>query len=280
MATEPPLSRLVLQATSVVDDLGFVALRDLAHAVGDDPAAPYCVIGGHMVTALVARWQLGAELYRVTGDADLGVPPVLAQDARLIERLSDQGYRQIAGNRFARTVDDIPVELTGLRQLEREAIIDILVPAYTSRPRQNLKFGNHLVTTEVPGLAFALNRGPIEMPLELHRLNGETLDVVVPFPDEVGALVLKSLASTGRSRPTDVVDIWRCLEVAFAAGLTPSNFREGIPAEGAAVVRSLFASRDGHGMTALVSEQRLSPPAADERFTRIRALVARVLGSA
>jgi hypothetical protein len=119
----------------VVDDLGFVALRDLAHAVGDDPAAPYCVIGGHMVTALVAQWQLGAEL-------------------------------------------------------------------------------------------------------------------------------------------------WRCLEVAFAAGLNPSNFREGIPAEGAAVVRSLFASRDGHGMTALVSEQRLSPPGADERFTRIRALVARVLGSA
>jgi hypothetical protein len=190
-----------------------------------------------------------------------------------------QGYQRTAGNRFARIVDDIPVELTGISQPEREAIIDILVPAYTSRPRQNLKFGNHLVTTEVPGLAFALNRGPTEMSLELHRLNGQTLDIMLAFPDEVGALVLKSLASAVRSRPTDVVDIWRCLEVAFAAGLGPSDFREGIPAEGAAIVRSMFASRDGQGMTALVSQQRMSGPSADARFTRLRALITRVLGS-
>jgi hypothetical protein len=53
MAAETPLSRLVLQATSVADDVGYVALADLGRVFGDD--ADYRVIGGHMVTALVAR---------------------------------------------------------------------------------------------------------------------------------------------------------------------------------------------------------------------------------
>ena len=71
MATDAPLSRLVLRATSVADDLGYVALADLAHVFGKD--ADYRVIGGHMVTALVARWNLGAKLYRETDDTDIGV---------------------------------------------------------------------------------------------------------------------------------------------------------------------------------------------------------------
>jgi len=33
----------------------------LANVLG---SSTYRIIGGHMVTALVARWQLGAELYR------------------------------------------------------------------------------------------------------------------------------------------------------------------------------------------------------------------------
>lgn len=82
MAADPPLSHLVLSASSVADDLGYVALADLAQAVGDD-ASDYRVIGGHMVTVLAARWMLGADLYRETGDADLGVTPVLARSIHL-----------------------------------------------------------------------------------------------------------------------------------------------------------------------------------------------------
>src|SRR2546427_1273979 len=145
-----------------------------------------------MVTALAARWQLGDELYRVTGDADLGVPPVLVQDASLIERLMNVGYRRTAGNRFARTMDDIPVQLPGDNHPAREAIIDILVPAYTSRARQNLRFGEHLVTTEVPGLAIALNRGPNQDVPRAHRLKGQTIHIQPAFPDQIRALVLKS----------------------------------------------------------------------------------------
>ena len=63
-----PLTRLTLGAASVADDLGYVAVDDLARALGDIPG-DFRVIGGHMVTMLAARWQLGHELYRETGVA-------------------------------------------------------------------------------------------------------------------------------------------------------------------------------------------------------------------
>jgi hypothetical protein len=63
-----PLTRITLGAASVADDLGYVALTDLARALGS-VTEDYRVIGGHMVTVLAARWQLGRELYRETGEA-------------------------------------------------------------------------------------------------------------------------------------------------------------------------------------------------------------------
>jgi hypothetical protein len=55
---------------------------------------------------------------------------------------------------------------------------------------------------------------------------------------------------------------------------------DGVRADSAEVIRTLFDSRHGAHMAALNAEQRLSPEAANERFTRIRALIARVLGPA
>lgn len=221
MAAEAPLTRVTLTATSVADDLGHVALADLSRVLAPETGPSYRVIGGHMVTALVARWQLGSEMYRETGDADLGVPPVLVQDTRLIERLMGLGYERVAGNRFARPLTDVPVSVSGARQKTPRAVIDILIPAYTSRARENRRFGDHLVTTEVPGLAIALRRAPVTLEIAFRRLNGETLTSEIAFPDEVGALALKSLATRVRSRATDVVDLWRCLEVGFAARVNP-----------------------------------------------------------
>ena len=94
MAAQPPLTRVVLAATSVADDLGYVALSDLADVLGE---STYRIIGGHMVTALVARWQLGAELYRETGDTDLGVPPVVVREEGVIGRLIERGYERVEG---------------------------------------------------------------------------------------------------------------------------------------------------------------------------------------
>lgn len=276
MAADPPLSRLVLAATSVADDLGYVALSDLSNVLSSEGSG-YRIIGGHMVTALVARWRLGADLYRETGDTDLGVPPVVVRNHHLVERLLEAGYEKVEGNRFARTITDVPVKVVGGGDTQRQAIIDVLVPAYTSRARQNRRIGENLVTTEVPGLATALQRDPVTMTLELHRLNGDTLIADLSFPDEVAALILKALATRVRDKATDVVDVWRCLEVALSAGVKPNAFEGAAASEAATIVRALFAGRHGPGMQALASEQRLSDRAGDDRFTRLRALIGRVL---
>jgi hypothetical protein len=278
MAADPPLSRLVLTATSIADDLGYVALSDLSNVLSSE-GSDYRIIGGHMVTALVARWRLVAGLYRETGDTDLGVPPVVVRDHHLIERLQQSGYEKIEGNRFARKMTDVPVEVVDGARPPRLAIIDVLVPAYTSRARQNHRISENLVTSEVPGLAAALRSDPVTMTLELHRLNGDILVADLSFPNEVAALILKALATRVRDKATDVVDVWRCLEVAFAAGVELDEVEDPAAGEAATIVRALFADRRGPGMQALASEQRLSDRAGDERFTRVRALIARVLGN-
>lgn len=278
MASSAPLTRLVLGASSVADDLGYVALSDLARAFGDI-AADYRVIGGHMVTMLAARWRLGADLYRETGDVDLGIPPIVARDQHVVSRLKEINYLQVAGNRFARELTDIPAGMMSESHSPNpEALIDVLIPAYTSRAHENVRVGDDLFTTEVLGLQLALARPPVTIALELRRLNGQTLTCELPFADELSALVLKSLATRVRFKDTDITDIWRCLEIAFAGGLRPADFAGGVRADAAEVVRALFGARRGTAMAALAAEQRLSAVAADERFTRMRALIAHVLG--
>jgi hypothetical protein len=150
MAAGTPLSRITLAAASVADDLGYVALADLAKALRG-LTEDYRVIGGHMVTVLAMRWQLGQELYRETGDVDLGVPPIVARDHDLVSRLKGLNYLQVAGNRFARGLTDIPA---GIKErggsADPEALIDVLIPAYTGRARENVQVGEDLFTTEVP----------------------------------------------------------------------------------------------------------------------------------
>ena len=278
MASPPPLTQVTLTATSVADDLGYVALADLADTIHDAPAGRYRIIGGHMVTALVARWGLGGELDRETRDTDLGAPPAVITGHQVVERLTALGYERVEGNRFARTVSDVPVRLAGAVTMSNRTEIDVLVPAYTSKPRQNRRVADNLVTTEVPGLASALQRPPITLDMDLHRLNGQKLHARLNFPDEVSALVLKAFATSVRMKGTDIIDVWRCLEIAFAAGVGPEAFANGEQAEAAALIRKLLAHRNTTAMKTLIDEQRLSPMAADQRHTRLTALVGRVVG--
>jgi|ERR1700722_10798694 hypothetical protein len=111
MDTGAPLTRVTLAAASVADDLGYVALNDLAQVLRD-VTNEYCVIGGHMVTVLTARWQLGHELYRETGDVDLGIAPIVARDINIVDRLKGLKYLQVTGNRFARGLSDIPAGMS------------------------------------------------------------------------------------------------------------------------------------------------------------------------
>ena len=126
-------------------------------------------------------------------------------------------------------------------------------------------------------MALALQREPVLLHMELHRLNGEQLDVEVAFPDEVAALTLKAFASQVRDKPTDVVDLWRCLEVAYAAARTRRRSSTARPPR----LRASFG-RCSTAVTALACRRSWTnsacrTTAADERFTRIRALVQRVL---
>lgn len=274
MATEP-LSRISLRATSISDDLGFIALADLATILKSEDKPSYRIIGGQMVMILAARWHLGTDLYRATLDADLGVSPIAVSDNVLVNRLVDLGYQQVAGDRFSREVTDIPA---GDASTRSEAVIDVLVPAYTSRPSSSRKAGERLVATEVLGLASALQRSPVIMELELRRLGGDLLNIALSFPDEASALVLKAFATQARNKFTDCTDVWRCLEVAYTAGVTINDFAAAEMSKGVEVIRSLFSQRNSPGMSAITQDLALSKAAADERYTRIRALIQQVLG--
>jgi len=133
-----------------------------------------------------------------------------------------------------------------------------------------------LVTTEVLGLQIALARPAVELTLDLQRLNGDLSTVRLLFPGEISALTLKAFATTIRIKPTDIVDIWRCLEICLTAGIDATAFSHGTPADAAVIIRGLFG-KNGPGMQALTDQQRLSKDAADRRYTWVRALMARLL---
>ena len=269
-----PLNHLVLGAASVADDLGFVALADVATACEGTEAL---IIGGHMVQLHVYRWGLGAELYRQTQDADLGMSRLAAQDPGVTDRLKELGYERMAGNIFERDVHDIPVAARDGRS--HRAVVEVLVPAYTSRARQNLRLGDHLTTTEVPGLAEALKRPAVTCQLRLARLNDQVLETTISLPDEVSALVLKVLVRGQRLEDRDAVDIWRCTEVLIAVGLDLSclSGKTGDSVRG--YLQSSAADRNGQFIRSIVRYRALSAAAGDALHTRLRATVARLTGA-
>lgn len=216
------------------------------------------------------------ELYRESRDADLGIAPIAIKDGQIIAALQEMGYARESGNRYVRRMDDLPVRLTASPPPDTYAAIDILTPAYTSRARDNVRISEELTTTEVPGLAIALKRPGIELDVELHRLNHETLNVRVVVPDEVSAVVLKALAWRQRAAAKDAVDMWRTLEVAFAGGMRPADF-DGSWAKADRVLDEAFAKPDGAAMQAIAESGSLSSSASRKRHTRIRALMNRLV---
>lgn len=270
------MSHLVLAATSISDDLGFVAMADVSSALREVGDVDSRLIGGHMVTLLVQRWGMGRELYRETQDTDVGIQPIAAKDGRLIQLLKERGYERTTGNTYAKTLDDIPASIEGVET--RSASIDLLVPAYTSRARDNIKVSEDLTTTEVPGLAESLMRPGIDISLELHRLNGDILDAKLVLPQEASAVELKALAWRQRSASKDAVDLWRTLEVAAVAGVSRSDFENATGEIVVEITRQAFEKVNDGAMKALASAQRLNNDAAQERHTRIQALLQRVFG--
>lgn len=261
-----PLDLLMLRCHSVAEHLGFLALHDLSCAMDGEDGR---VIGGHMVTLQVFRW--GLDLHRATQDADLGVRPLTVQTPHLTDRLLSLGYLKTAGNRFERPVPELGIQMGE----PPKAVIDILVPSYTGRVRDNRSFGEHLVTTEVPGLATAFQRPPTDLRLEVTMLDGEELEIGVRLPDEVGSLVLKVLARTVRDEDRDAVDVWRALEVCQAAGARHVDL--GTDGDAVRQVLDRQFSRGGAAHDQIRRSLNLTEEAASAVETRIQALISRVL---
>ena len=267
-----PLTRLVLRADSVAQDLAFVGLRDVEELFFrvQDPQA--VLIGAQMVTLHAYRWGLGAELYRESRDADTGVTTVGLRDETLLPRIEQLGYARMSGNTFEKPVPDTP---SGSEAEPPTAQIELLAPAFTSRPRENVRLGAFVVT-EVPGLAIAMRR-TVTVQLRLTRLNGESSDLVVVLPDEVGCLVLRSHAWQMRLQDRDAIDVWRALEIASRAGVGPTAFTG--PAQAAAeIIRDAFGDPMSPGVKAVMAGRTLVPSAP--KAARVVALVRAVVGSA
>ena len=262
-------NRLVMMSPSAADDGGFVAMADVTRAAGlADMGADYRLLGGIAVMLHIQRLGIDVPLRR-TGDADFGVPPHVLKSGRLVEKLEAMGYKKTSGCTWERVLDG-----------RRTASTDLLIPAYTSRPRVNKKIdsnGTKVVTTEVPGLAEALRRTPVRLPVRFVLSDRRAIETEVLLPNAVGMLLLKAGARKVRNEERDSTDLWRCLEVAAAEGVTSSDLpTDPVIGDLGAVLRQELR-RGGRSIPAITKE--LTPTAAGRIETRIQALLLRVTGS-
>lgn len=255
---------LTIASVSTAMDGGLTAVADISAILSATGLSDRSrLIGG--VTVLLHQLRLGLALpLRATADADFGIAPLLLRDGTLVAEIEAGGYRKIAGNRWERT---LPRGTT--------ATVDLLIPSYTSRHRENVAVGD-LVTTEVPGLADALRRPGISIDLDIVLTDRTTLTTTVVVPDAVATLGLKACARTVRDEERDSEDLWRCLEIAVADGIIVDTFR---PDPAFETVRAILHREFSPGGASLATVTRgLTDDARAKRTTRIRALLERLVG--
>jgi hypothetical protein len=115
---------LVLAATSRAEDAGYLAMNDVA-AVANAVSATYRIIGGHMVSLLVAAYGVTGVPDRETADADLGTTFDVVADPALVIALNERGYEPAGtANRFEREENAMTLA------------IDVLAPSFTGSWRR------------------------------------------------------------------------------------------------------------------------------------------------
>ena len=247
-----------LKSTSRAEDAGFLALADVATVAGQ-LGANYRRIGGHMVSILVAVYQVKGVQSRETSDADLGVEFSVVGDQRLLDALTALGYtRPGASNRFVRPLGD-----------DQNAVIDVLAPSFTGRHEPNQRHGN-LVVDEIPGLIYALGTRAVTVELEADLTTGARIKSRIRVPSPLPALCLKLLSWDSRLAAKDATDIWRMLAVCDEAGVTPGDWPDNGTARDALAALRQFAGIGG------ISLRHLAPDRSTQ--ARIRALAQRVGG--
>ena len=261
----PTQTRTVLTSASAADDGGLIAVADVAKAAALAGVGDRCrLFGGIAVMLHVLRLGLDLPL-RQTGDADHGVQPFVLQDGGLIKELKKLGYdNPHFSNTWERQVDE-----------RRTATTDLLIPSYTSRARDSKEVGG-IVTTEVPGLAQAFLRPPVEIAARFRLSDGSRLDADIALADAVGMLVLKCGARLVRDEERDASDLWRCLEIAFAEKVSPSDLPTDPIVGNLADALHEELGRAGRSIPAIVRD--LTPETAGKLVTRIQALLLQVTG--
>jgi hypothetical protein len=252
-------SRLLLASTSRAQDSGFLALADVA-SIAADLGVEYRVVGGHMVSLLVAHFGVPGLPDRETADADFGAHFEVVGDPRLPAALVDRGYVAVAGNRFERQVDELTIA------------IDVLAPSYTGRHETSQQHGE-LYVDEIPGLSYALSQPGISLAIEAVLTDGTELAIAITVAAPVPALCLKALAYTSRYAAKDALDIWRLLEVARATDAAAGGWPDAVEArDAAAALRRHFLERTAAGVRDVTRDKATQ--------TRVRALVQELLGPA
>ena len=192
---------LRLVSTSKASDGSFIAISEIGALLA---GAPHRLIGG--VAVVLHQHRLGIEHpIRATADADFGVPPYALKDDSLVESVASIGYERSSGNRWERALPG-----------ERTATVDLLVPSYRTRLRQEVTHGS-TNTVEVGGLAEALRRPGVHVAAKVALTDHDVIDIDVLLPDLASLLGLKLHARRVRQVDRDAIDLWTCLELMAAA---------------------------------------------------------------
>jgi len=217
------MAAIELTSLSRANDLSLVALADLTEAAAK-ANLNHRVIGGQMVTLHLHLAGVQHQVpERETADADAGVPRSITdveQLTDLVEALTERRYEQVRGDRFERAADG--------------AIIDLLVPSYTSRRRHNVVVGP-LIVTVTARLTDDRAHGPIE----------------VHLPSLPAAVAIKAHAWQDRRADSDALDVARLLYAADITELRPEDFDASSTLRQASdIVRAAFRLTTGAGTTA------------------------------
>jgi len=168
--------RLVMMSPSAADDGGFVAMADVTRAAGlaemgaGLPAARWDRRDAHIL-------RLGIDVpLRRTGDADFGVPPHVLKSGRLVEELEAMGYRKRAV---------APGSACSTDGGRRRPICSYLrTPHGRESTRRSTATGQGR-DDEVPGLAEALRRTPVRLPVRFVLSDRRAIETEVLLPDAV-----------------------------------------------------------------------------------------------
>lgn len=127
-----------------------------------------------------------------------------------------------------------------------------------------------------PGLAEALRRPAVETTVEIVFTDGSVTSAIVVIPDAAATLALKAWARTVRTEDRDAEDLWRCLEIARVEGVAAETLEND--ATLGQIVPILQSELGADGDALAVPNRGVSDEEAARRRTRIRALLAEVIG--